>query len=109
MMKQRGHGRVTGCIVSGLLLLLTLAFAGSVALAIGGCKSTGPKDFNEAMVLINKAQEIAKEQGVAWYADLVFDGSPAFYETASFGFKSGIEVRIHFQGNAQSDADDTGE
>lgn len=68
---------------------------------MGGCQTSGPKSFDDAMILIDKAREIAKEQGVSWKASVISTGSPELYEKAAFGLDTGIRVEIHFQGNAQ--------
>ncbi|UCC32312.1 MAG: hypothetical protein JSU86_08520 [Phycisphaerales bacterium] len=78
---------------------IVLACAG-VMVSLASCETAGPKNFDEAMIVVEKAREVAQEQGVAWHADLTFDGSPNFYESAAVGLNTGITVRVHFQGNA---------
>ena len=81
---------LTGC-------LLCLAVSGCL---LTGCKAAGPQSFEDAMQLVDKAREVAKEQGVAWSAEVEFAGKPNVYEHVSFGVDTGLSVRLRFQGNA---------
>lgn len=68
-----------------------------------GCQSAGPKNFDEAMVYVDKMREIAKEQGLNWYADVGWTGSPEVYERVAFGLNTGVTLTFHVQANAKSE------
>ena len=86
-----------------------LTLASIVAVCAFGCLmgcASGPKNFNEGLEVIREAAKLAKEQGVSWHADASFTGSPGI-EFGYFGrINSGVVVRVHFQGNAQTAAAD---
>lgn len=74
----------------------------SILGCLTGCQSAGPQDFDDALLLVDRARAVAQEQGVAWTASIRSSGSPEVYERASFGIDSGIVLDLKFQGNAQT-------
>ena len=83
------------------LLFVPLLLLGGCLLT--GCAAAGPKDFDEAMVYVDKMREIAKEQGLSWYADVGWTGSPEVYERVAFGLNTGVTLTFHVQGNAKNE------
>lgn len=70
---------------------------------LGGCKAA-PQNFDQAIELVGKVQEVAKEQGWSWSADLAANGDPAVYQAIRFGVDTGVTVKVHVQANAQTAA-----
>jgi hypothetical protein len=86
-------------------------FVGFIALMLfllGGCQSVQPKNFDEAMALIDKAATVARAQGIAYSADLRFNGPIAAGLRHEVYLDTGIFLGLHFQGNAsQGDGSET--
>lgn len=76
----------------------TLFAIGLLALATG-CAST-PKSFDQAMLLIDKAAEIAERQGTAYNATVRWNGKLGGSWIQRAELDSGVTVEITFHGNA---------
>jgi len=79
------------------LLFIPLLLLGG---CLWGCQGAGPKNFDEAMILVGQMQKVAEAQGIAWTATVSFDGRPRFFEEVAFGFDTGLDVTFRMQGNA---------
>lgn len=84
-------------------LIAAIALGITVLLFASGCQSPNIS-FDQAMTLVEKGRQVAREQGVSWKASLISSGDPFVYEQAGFGFNTGVRAELHFQGNAQTEA-----
>lgn len=103
-----GHpGTVLGPLWGGAVRRLiwapwVLFLAGCLCLPIVvGCAAQ-PKTFDEGLQVMDKFAEVAERQGASWYADLTIDGAPRVTAGYTVQADTGIRLRLHAQGNAQS-------
>ena len=69
-------------------------------LLAGGCATSGPQNFEDTMQLLDRVDQVAKENGVAYGATLRWNGRPSLGQKTDFYLDSGLSVEIHLQGNA---------
>lgn len=77
---------------------LIAALAGSGCL-MTGCTAAGPKDFNDAMALVDKVKEVAAETGAAAVVTVTWTGNPGFVEEAAIRFDTGLTAQVSFMVN----------
>ncbi len=71
---------------------------------LAGCQSV-PKNFEQGLMLIEKAADIAEKQGTAYNATIRWDGTVGGAWIQRGEFDSGVTVEVTFHGNAASERD----
>lgn len=80
------------------LSMLTIGFL----ILTAGCAST-PKSFDQALLLIDKAAEIAERQGTAYNATIRWNGKLGGSWIQRAELDSGVTVEVTFHGNAAAE------
>lgn len=63
-----------------------------------GCATD--KTFTDAMIVVDKAAQLAEKHGLSYEADLTWSGSPEFYYRQAGGLDTGVRLAVRFRGNA---------
>lgn len=75
---------------------------GFIVVLATGCQGT-PKSFEQGLLLIDKAAEIAERQGTAYSATIRWNGKVGGSWIQRAELDSGVTVEVNFHGNAAAE------
>ena len=82
-----------------LIPALFLAMSGTTCLSTG-CSQMTLDDADKMLAIVEKAEAVASDTGMAFQASLTYNGRTGFVETAHFGIDTGLTLQATFQANA---------
>ncbi len=70
---------------------------------LSGCASMQPANFDQAMLLMREAANLAEKQGVAYTATARWNGDGGVYWVQGLQVATGVTMEVSFHGNAASE------